>query len=100
MNVARESVRASLRAIGARLWHHDNTTDWFTVPESSEFRLYTLRPKLGFYGSLGEFGKDGGFRVFYDQPRADSMDCIQRALSAIPDTPENSEAISILRSAL
>lgn len=100
MNSSRENVRASLRAIGARLWHSDNVTDWYTVPESAENRLYDIRPKLPFYSGLGDFGKDGGFRVFYDQPRADSLDCIRRALSAIPDNPENSETISILRSAL
>ena len=100
MNIARENVRASLRAIGARLWHSDNATDWFTVPESAENRLCDIRPALPFYSALGDLGKDGGFRVFYDQPRADALDCIRRALSAIPDTPENSEAVSILRSAL
>lgn len=97
---ARENVRASMRAIGGRLWHSDNSIDWFTLPEGAESDLYDLRPSLPFYSTLGELGKPGGFRVHYDQPRADALDCIRRALSAIPDIPENTEAISILRSAL
>ena len=97
---ARENVRASIRALGGHLWYSDQSTDWFTVPESVESDLYDLRPSLPFYSTLGELGKPGGFRIHYDQPRADALDCIRRALSAIPDTPENAESISILRSAL
>lgn len=97
---SREETRAAVRAIGARLWHSDQTTDWFTVPESAENRLYELRPKMPFYCGLGSFGTEGGFRVHYDQPREDKADAIRRAILAMPDTPENAQAIGILRSAL
>lgn len=97
---SREETRAAIRAIGGALWHSDGTNDWFTVPESAENRLYELIPRLAFYCGLGSFGTGGGFRVYYDQPREDKADAIRRAILAMPDTPENAQAIGILRSAL